>query len=92
MRVQNEYKVLIAGPGTFAALLTSLRIAFRSVTIERRGAEVMALLRGVQDEFAKYAETVAKAGQRARQLEDELNSVEVRARAVVRKLRDISEE
>ena len=91
-RVQNEYRVLISGPGTFAALLTSLRIGFNSVTIERRSAEVMALLRGVQDEFAKYADTVAKAGQRARQLEDELNSVEVRARAVVRKLRDISEE
>jgi len=91
-RVQNEYRVLIAGPGTFAALLTSLQIGFRSVTIERRSAEVMALLRGVQDEFAKYADTVARAGQRARQLEDELNSVEVRARAVVRKLRDISEE
>ena len=91
-RIQNEYHVLVSGPCTFAALLTSLRIGFRSVTIERRGAEVMALLQGVQDEFAKYADTVARAGQRARQLEDELNAVEVRARAVVRKMRDIAEE
>lgn len=91
-RIQREFRVLISGPCTFAALLTSLRLGFRSVTIERRGAEVMALLRGVQDEFVKYADTVARAGQRARQLEDELNSVEVRARAVVRKMRDIAEE
>ena len=91
-RVQNEYHVLISGPCTFAALLTSLRLGFRSVTIEKRGAEVMALLRSVQEEFVKYADTVARAGQRARQLEDELNSVEVRARAVVRKMRDIEEE
>ena len=91
-RIQNEYRVLVSGPCTFAALLTSLRLGFRSVTIEKRGAEVMALLQGVQDEFQKYAETVARAGQRARQLEDELNSVEVRARAVVRKLRSAAEE
>lgn len=91
-RIQNEFNVLVSGPCTFAALLTSLRLGFRSVTIERRGAEVMALLRSVQDEFVKYADTVARAGQRARQMEDELNSVEVRARAVVRKMRDISED
>lgn len=90
-RIQNEHRVLVSGPCTFAALLTSLRLGFRSVTIEKRGAEVMALLQGVQDEFVKYADTVARAGQRARQLEDELNSVEVRARAVVRKLRDVAD-
>ncbi|MCI6290974.1 MAG: DNA recombination protein RmuC, partial [Clostridiales bacterium] len=82
--------VLISGPCTFAALLTSVKLGMRSVRIEKRGAEVLALLQGVQEEFSKYAETVAKAGQRARQLEDELNSVEVRARAVARRLRDIS--
>lgn len=90
-RIQNEYRVLVSGPCTFSALLTSLRLGFRSVTIEKRGAEVMALLQGVQEEFAKYADTVSRAGQRARQLEDELNSVEVRARAVVRRLRDIAD-
>ena len=89
-RVQNECRVLISGPCTFAALLTSVKLGMRSVRIEKRGAEVLALLQGVQEEFSKYAETVAKAGQRARQLEDELNSVEVRARAVARRLRDIS--
>ena len=89
-RVQNECRVLISGPCTFAALLTSVKLGMRSVHIEKRGAEVLALLQGVQEEFSKYAETVAKAGQRARQLEDELNSVEVRARAVARRLRDIS--
>lgn len=91
-RVQNEYRVLISGPCTFAALLTSLRLGFRSAAIERRGAEVTALLRGVKDEFEKYADAIAKAGLRARQLEDELNSVEVRARAVSRKLRDVADE
>lgn len=91
-RVQNEYRVLISGPATFAALLTSLRLGFRSVTIEKRSAEVMALLQGVQEEFDKYAEAVSRAETRARQLEEELNSVEVRARAVTRRLRDVSKE
>lgn len=91
-RIQNEFRVLVSGPSTFAALLTSLRIGFGSVTVEKKSAEVMAALRGVREEFEKYSDTVARAGQRARQLEDELSAVEVRARAVARRLRDIETE
>lgn len=90
-RVQNEYRVLISGPATFVALLTSLRLGYRGLAIERHGAEVMALLHGVQDEFSKYAETVSRARQRARQLETDLDALEVRARAVERSLKDVGE-
>lgn len=91
-RLQNEMKVLVAGPGTFAALLVSLRMGFRGAALERRGAEVMALLRGVQAEFGKYADSVERAKLRARQLEGDLDGVETRARAVARRLREIGEE
>jgi DNA recombination protein RmuC len=91
-RLQNECHVLVAGPNTFAALLTSLRMGFRGAALERRGAEVMAVLRGVQAEFGKYAEAVDRAKQRARQLEGDLDGVEARARAVERKLREVGEE
>ena len=90
-RVQNDYRVLISGPATFAALITSLRLGYRGLAVERHGAEVMALLHSVQDEFSKYAETVSRARQRARQLETELDALEVRARAVERSLRDVGE-
>ena len=91
-KLQNECRVLVAGPSTFAALLTSLRMGFRGAALERRGAEVMAVLRGVEAEFVKYAEAVDRAKQRARQLEGDLDGVEARARAVERKLRDVGEE
>ena len=91
-RVQNDYSVLISGPATFAALITSLRLGYRGLAIERHGAEVMALLQNVKEEFTKYADTVSKARQRARQLETELDALEVRARAVERSLRDIGED
>ncbi|MGI6238086.1 MAG: DNA recombination protein RmuC [Christensenellales bacterium] len=91
-RLQHDFRVLIAGPGTFAALLASLRMGFRGAALEKKGAEVMALLRGVKSEFGKYADTIERAKQRAQLLEKELDAVEVRARAVERKLRDIAEE
>lgn len=90
-RLQNECRVLVSGPSTFAALLTSLRMGFRGAALERRGAEVMAILRGVKAEFGKYAEAVERAKQRARQVEGDLDGVETRARAVERKLRDVEE-
>ncbi len=91
-RLQNELRVHVAGPSTFAALLTSLRMGFRGAALERRGAEVMAVLRGVQTEFSKYADSIDRAKQRAHQLESDLDGVETRARAVERKLRDVGAE
>lgn len=91
-RLQNELRVLVAGPNTFAALLTSLRMGFRGAILERRGTEVMATLRGVEAEFSKYAEAVERAKQRARQLEGDLDGIETRARAVERRLREVGEE
>ena len=90
-RVQNQQRVLVAGPATFAALLTSLRMGYRGLAIERRGAEVTALLQGVREQFGKYTQTVSHARQRARQLESELDALEVRARAVERSLRDMED-
>ena len=43
-RLQVKYRVLVAGPNTLAALLTSLRMGFRTVTLERRSGEVLDLL------------------------------------------------
>lgn len=88
-RILNEYRVLISGPSTFAALLTSLQAGYRSVRVEQKSAEVIDLLRSAREEFGRYAESVEKAEQRARQLEDALNEIGVRARAVERSLRDL---
>src|SRR5436190_22780387 len=90
-QVQRECRVLIAGPTTLAALLNSLQIGFRTLAIQKRSSEVWNLLAGVKTEFGKFGEALSsvkdKLDQAARKMED----VDVRSRAITRKLRDVEE-
>ena len=91
-KLQTRYRVLVAGPNTLAALLTSLRMGFRTVTLEKRSGEVLKLLSEVKLEFERYDEAVAAVHKRLEQTAEALDSLEQRSKKLSRKLKDISEE
>ena len=83
-RVQARYRVLVSGPATFAALLTSLQMGFRSVALERRSGEVLKALSGMKQDFARLEESIQRMRQRLNQASQELDNLEGRARKAVR--------
>ncbi len=85
-KLQREYRVVVAGPSTLAALLSSLRMGFRTLAIQQRGGEVWEILAGVRAEFARFGEAIDRA---RRQLSAAAASIEEtgrRSRALGRKL------
>lgn len=78
--LQNKYRVLVAGPSTFAALLTSLQMGFRTCALQKRSGEVLALLSAVRTEFQKYGEAVQKARTRLEQASGDLDAIDTRTR------------
>lgn len=42
--LQRDYRIVIAGPGTFSAMLNALQMGFRTLAIEKRSGEVWLLL------------------------------------------------
>jgi DNA recombination protein RmuC len=90
-QVQRDCRVIFAGPTTLAALLNSLQMGFRTLAIQKRSSEVWNLLAGVKTEFGKFGDALAavrdKLDQAARKMED----VDVRSRALTKKLRDVEE-
>src|SRR5213080_3148419 len=89
--VQRDCRVTFVGPTTLAALLNSLQMGFRTLAIQKRSSEVWSLLAGVKTEFGKFGEALSavkdKLDQAARKIED----VDVRSRAITKKLRDVEE-
>src|SRR5690349_22687328 len=89
--VQRDCPVTFVGPTTLAALLNSLQMGFRTLAIQKRSSEVWNLLASVKTEFAKFGESLTavkdKLDQAARKMED----IDVRSRAITRKLRDVEE-
>lgn len=90
-QVQRECKVVFAGPTTLAALLNSLQMGFRTLAIQQRSSEVWNLLAGVKNEFGKFGEALAAVKEKLDQASRKIDEVDVRSRAITRKLRDVEE-
>ena len=58
--LQQEHKVMLAGPTTLLATLTSLQMGFRTLALEQRSVEVWEVLGAVKTEFAKFGDVLAK--------------------------------
>lgn len=84
--IQREQRVVIAGPGTFSALLNALQMGFRTLAIEQRSSEVWKLLGAVKADFGTFAEVLEKTQQRLRQASESIDSAFVKTRNIQRRL------
>lgn len=90
-KIQQDYRIVVAGPTTLSAILSSLRIGFRTLAIEKRSSEVWKVLAAVKTEFGKFGHVLSTV---KRQLNTASNTIEqtgVRTRAMERKLRAVEE-
>lgn len=85
-RIQMKYRVLIAGPATLCALLTSLQMGLRSSELEKRSGEILQLFDELRAEFTRFQEGIVRARSRIAQAESELDALESRARKISKKL------
>ncbi|MCC8091067.1 MAG: DNA recombination protein RmuC [Oscillospiraceae bacterium] len=89
--LQRLYRVNIAGPTTFAALLNSLQMGFRTLAIQKRSSEVWTVLGAVKTEFATFGDVLQAAQKRIEQTGAELDKlVGVRTRQINRRLNSVS--
>lgn len=88
--IQNRYKVLITGPTTFAAILNSLQMGFRTLAIEKRSGEVWDTLAAVKREFQTFGDLLTKAQKNIQGGLDDIDKlVGTRTRAIQRKLKEV---
>lgn len=91
-KLQNQYKINVAGPTTMAALLNSFQMGFRTLAIQKRSSEVWEILGKVKTEFEKYNKTLESVQKRIKSVDDELeNLIGVRTRQMNRQLSHISD-
>ena len=88
-KLQHDYRVTLAGPANFLALLNSLQMGFRTLAIEERTNEVWTLLGAVKTEFGKFGDVLAKTKERIDKASEELDRAGVRSRAITRELRKV---
>ena len=87
--LQRDHKVMLCGPTTLLATLTSLQMGFRTLALEKRSAEVWEVLGAVKTEFGKFGDVLAKAKKKLEEAGNTLDAAEVRTRAMTRKLKSV---
>ncbi len=87
--LQREYRVVVAGPTTLAALLNSLQMGFRTLAIEKRSGEVWTLLGTVKTEFSTFGAILDRTQKKLQEATSTIEKAATRTRAIERRLRDI---
>ena len=57
---QNKYKVVISGPTTLTALLNSLSIGFKYLTVNKKSEEILKVLDSFKTQFEKFDALIEK--------------------------------
>ena len=90
-RIQQESRMVIAGPTTLAALLTSLQMGFRSLAIEQRTGEIAQLLGAVRSDLGGFATLLSRTQKKLRQASETIESAQRHSETIARKLSDVGE-
>lgn len=89
-QLRDEYKITVAGPTTLMAILNSLQMGFRTLSLQKRSSEVWKVLSTVKKEFESFGGLLEKAQKNIQtglgQLDDVVGT---RTRAIQRQLKNV---
>jgi len=87
----REYGVTVTGPTTISALLNSLQMGFRTLSIQKRSSEVWKVLGAVKTEFGKFGDILEKTQRKLQEASNTIDAAKTRSRAIERNLRSVEE-
>ena len=89
-QLRTEFKITVAGPTTLMAILNSLQMGFRTLTLQKRSSEVWQVLSSVKGEFEKFGGLLEKAQKNIQVGLGQIDEVVgTRTRAIQRELRKV---
>jgi DNA recombination protein RmuC len=87
--MQREHKVMLAGPTTLLATLSSLQMGFRTLALEKRSAEVWEVLGAVKTEFGKFGDVLARTRKKLEEATNTIDQAQTRTNVMTRRLKSV---
>ncbi len=88
--LQRDYRIIITGPTTLAAILNSLQMGFKTLAIQKRSSEVWKVLGAIKTEFGKFGDLLGKAQRNLHLATNQLDELAgKRTKVIVSKLRQV---
>lgn len=89
--LQQEQRVLLAGPSTLAALLNSLQLGFRTLAIEKQSGEIYKLLGAVKTAFSSFTKNLEGVQSNLNAAANKLEKASSNSRNIQRRLKNLEE-
>jgi DNA recombination protein RmuC len=89
--LQKEYRIVVAGPTTLAAMLNSLQMGFRTLAVEQRTSEVWRTLGLVKTEFGKFGDLLDKTRKKLQEATDTIDDASRKTKTIRSKLSKVEE-
>jgi DNA recombination protein RmuC len=89
--MQQQYRVMIAGPTTLAALLNSLQMGFRTLAIQKRSSEVWKLLGAVKKQFGQFTGILEKVEKKLHEASSNIGDASKKSRTIESRLKSVED-
>ena len=89
--LQNQYKIIVCGPTTLTALLNSLQLGFKTLSIEKRSSELWQVLSTFKQEFEKFVQLLLKTQNKLGEANSTIELATKSSRKIAKKLGDVSQ-
>ena len=88
--LQQNFKVVVCGPSTISALLNSLQLGFKTLSIEKRSSEIWQLLGVFKKEFELFSNLLAKTQKKLEEASSTIESATKKTNTIAKKLKSIT--
>lgn len=89
--LQNQYKIVVCGPTTLTALLNSLQLGFKTLSIEKRSSELWQVLSTFKQEFEKFVQLLLKTQNKLGEANSTIELATKSSKKIAKKLGDVSQ-
>ena len=89
--LQRKFKIMVTGPSTLCALLTSLQTGFKTLAIKQHSTAILDMLTSVKNEFQKFEEYIEKTQNSLRVAQGHLETVSRRSIKIQNKLGNVDD-
>ena len=89
-KLQNQYKILVTGPTTIAALINSLSIGFKYLQVNEFAADINKILQAIKAQFDKFSVEIDETKDKLLAAEKWTDKLSKRNEMITKKLKDIS--
>jgi DNA recombination protein RmuC len=90
--LQREYQIIVTGPTTLSAILSTISFGYKTMALEQRSGEIKKTLSAVKTEFGKFGDVLKKAQEKINKASEDIDElVGTRTRKINAKLKSFEE-